>query len=207
MIKITSYGHSCFKIENENLSIVIDPFYDDSVPGLVFPNNVTAHYVFISHQHRDHAAREYINIVKTNKTIKYEEYLLPHDHEKGCKRGMVYGRIFYFDRLSFAHLGDIGDISDPSILKPFMNVDVLFVPINGTFTISSQEAKKLVDICHPRLVIPMHYENKVLGTGYPDDHQIEIFKTLFPNYLEVKNNTVIVDEHLFSYRALIFENE
>ena len=207
MIKITSYGHSCFKIEDDNLSIVIDPFYNDSVPGLVFPNNVTAHYVFISHQHRDHAAREYVSIIKTDKTIKYEEYLLPHDHEKGRKRGMVYGRIFHFNHFSFAHLGDIGDISDSLILKHFIGVDVLFVPINGVFTISSQEAKKLVDFCHPRLVIPMHYENKLCGTGYPDDHQIDEFKKIFPDYLEVKNNAVIVDKHLFSYRALIFENE
>lgn len=206
MIKITSYGHSCFKIADDDVSIIIDPFYNDSVPGLVFPTNVTANYVFVSHSHRDHAAREYINIIKTDKTIDYEEYLLPHDHEKGRKRGMVYGRIFHFGSYSFAHLSDIGDISASSILQPFMNVDILFIPINGVYTISSQEAKKLIDFCHPRLVIPMHYENKMLGTGYPDDHQIETFKKIFPNYLEVKNNTVIIDEHLFSFRALIFEN-
>ena len=33
-MKITWFGHSCFKIENDGYAIVVDPYTKGSVPGL-----------------------------------------------------------------------------------------------------------------------------------------------------------------------------
>ena len=33
-MKITWIGHSCFRIEEDGYSIIIDPYEDGSVPGL-----------------------------------------------------------------------------------------------------------------------------------------------------------------------------
>ncbi len=38
------------------------------------------------------------------------------------------------------------------------DVDILMIPIGGQFTISSQEAQRIVSQIEPRIVIPMHYE-------------------------------------------------
>ena len=37
------------------------------------------------------------------------------------------------------------------------NVDVLFVPVGGVFTIDSEAARRVVSKIRPRVAIPMHY--------------------------------------------------
>jgi L-ascorbate metabolism protein UlaG (beta-lactamase superfamily) len=203
MVKIQHLGHSSFKISNDDFSIVLDPYENGSVNGLLFPKNVEANLVLCSHEHRDHNAREYIKLISSAKSFQYQEYLLPHDHQKGNQRGLVYGRIFSFDNISFAHLGDVGDISPLNLFDPFKGVDVLFVPINGFYTISAKETKILADYIKPKLVIPMHYQIKNPPSGYPDNWQIEIFKSLFPNFLKV-SSTISLNPDIYSYQALIF---
>jgi len=203
MVTIQYLGHSSFKIASDDFSVVLDPFKNGSVNGLIFPKKIEANLVLCSHEHHDHNAREYIKLVPSTKNLIYREYLLPHDHEQGNKRGSVYGRIFSFDNISFAHLGDVGDISPLNLFDPFIGVDVLFLPINGFYTISAKETKLLTDYIKPKLIIPMHYQIKNPPSGYPDNGQIEIFKSLFPNYLKV-SYTITMNPDLYSYNALIF---
>lgn len=204
MVTIQYLGHSSFKITSEDFSIVLDPYENGSVNGLFFPKNIEANLVLCSHEHHDHNAREHIKLIPSIKNLLYKEYLFPHDHEQGNQRGFVYGRIFSFNNISFAHLGDVGDISPLSQFDPFKGVDVLFVPINGFYTISAKEAKLLTDYIKPKLVIPMHYQVKNPPSGYPDNWQIEIFKSLFPNYLKVSSSAITMNTDLYSYQALIF---
>ena len=46
-MKITWFGHSCFKIENDGYAIVVDPYTKGSIPGLAAldteANKVTVH--------------------------------------------------------------------------------------------------------------------------------------------------------------------
>lgn len=204
MVTIQYLGHSSFKIASDDFSIVLDPYENGSVNGLLFPKNIEANLVLCSHEHHDHNARGYIKLVPSQKILKYEEYLLPHDHEQGKQRGLVYGRIFSFGNISFAHLGDVGDISPLSLFDPFKGVDVLFVPINGFYTISAKEVKLLTDYIKPKLVIPMHYQIKNPPSGYPDNWQIETFKGLFSNYLKVSSSILNMHPELYSYQAVIF---
>ncbi|HNX16619.1 MAG TPA: MBL fold metallo-hydrolase [Bacilli bacterium] len=207
MLTIEYLGHSCFKIASSDVSFVIDPYQLGSVPGLIFPKQVYANKVFCSHEHHDHNARDNINLIPSNFKISVKEYLLPHDHENGRKRGMVFGRIFEIDQFSLAHLGDVGDISQLDLFDPFKAVDILFVPINGLYTISAKEAKKLADYLKPRLVIPMHYHIDNPPSGYPDDGEIAQFKNFFPQHCEVNSSGVVLKPNLFSYQALIFNKK
>lgn len=202
-MKITWLGHSCFKIEGQQVSIILDPFEDGSVPGLSPLRGESANYVFISHEHADHNASHLIQLIHKEVPFDFQQVLLPHDKQKGSKRGLVYGRIFHIDGYSLAHLGDIGDINDKALLAPFKDVDVLLVPINGQFTISAREAKQLFDYLHPGLIIPMHYEMTSPHCGYPDGGQINEFKSLFPNYIEVNGDSVDINASLLKNNALV----
>ncbi len=58
-MKLTWIGHSCFKIENDQCSVVLDPYSPGSVPGLL-PAAAQADLVICSHEHGDHNGREQI---------------------------------------------------------------------------------------------------------------------------------------------------
>lgn len=61
-MKITWIGHSCFKIEEGGYRIILDPYEDNSVPGLG-PVRETAEAVLCSHEHGDHNARKRVTLV------------------------------------------------------------------------------------------------------------------------------------------------
>ena len=64
MITLTYLGHSSFLVKYNNVSFVIDPYKDNSVPGMTLPR-VSANYVFASHDHHDHNAVELVKIEPT----------------------------------------------------------------------------------------------------------------------------------------------
>lgn len=205
MVKITYLGHASFKIEDDKLSFVLDPYQHGSVPNLRFPDGIEANHIYCSHEHQDHNARNLIKITSNQYYLDFEDHSLPHDKQSGKERGYVIGRIFKLSGLKIAHLGDIGDISDENRLKPFKGVDVLMVPINGFYTISAQDSFDLFNLLKPRLIIPMHYEIKKNKSGYPDNGQFDIFKKLFTDIKVIKGNNIVLDEEIFAHQALIFE--
>ena len=203
-MKIINYGHSCFKIIFNDLSIVLDPYQDKSVPGLVLPNNLKANYVFASHSHFDHCALEKVEVIKTNEKLDVKEIILPHDKVGGQQRGMNIARLFKLGDKTILHLGDIGDVNELFKHKELENIDIVLCPINGFFTISSLDAVKAYNVLHWKLIIPMHYEIKEKGIGYPDGNQIGIFKNNIKDYIELDNDELEVSEDLFKHKSLIF---
>lgn len=205
-IIISYYGHACFKIGYDHHSIVIDPYVDKSVPNLRLPLDMSANEVFCSHEHHDHNARELINIINDNIKVDVEEILVPHDKNNGRDRGMNYIRIFNINGYRICHLGDIGVLPNPRQLEKLNGIDILFAPINGFYTISSEEVFDLVNLIKPRVVIPMHYFNEEYRSGYKDGNQIEKFKSLFPNYYEVSyqfNISDVLDKQVVIFNKYI----
>lgn len=203
--KISYLGHACFMIESDDITIIIDPYFDNSVPHLTLKKNLSANYVYCSHEHKDHNAREYINIVPNNKNIEVEEYLIPHDNEGGRLRGMNMIRIFHIDGIRIAHLGDIGVIPNDKIINALKNVDVLLVPINGFYTLGAKDIYQLYKLTNPKIIIPMHYFNKDYQNGYPDGNQIDTFITLFKN-IKYIDNYFIAQDHLNKDKVIIFSS-
>lgn len=200
MLTIINYGHACFKFIDENASIVFDPY--DGIDGLKMPQ-VEANYLYVSHGHHDHNAIEYVDLIPTENRINIGSVLVPHDHHNGMKRGMNKIHIFYMGGYKIAHMGDVGCIPNEEVIKELKGLDILLIPINGFYTVSAKEAKEIVDLIKPRLVIPMHYYRKDNNSGLKDDGQIEIFKQLI-DYKEVNSDTVFVNEETFNKPALIF---
>ena len=203
MVKITYLGHACLLIQHNNHSFVIDPYQDDSVPGLKLPR-VNANYVFCTHNHHDHNAKELVNIIPTDYTFSYKTITVPHDHHNGQKRGLNNMYLFNIGGLRILHTGDLGCIPNENILKEISGVDIIFAPINGFYTISAQELLKICEIIRHRLIVPIHYYNEANNSGYPDGNQIDIFKDMIHDYLEVNDYSIEIDEKLFDFKALIF---
>lgn len=77
----------------------------------------------------------------------------------------------------------VGDTDATTELENLKNIDVLFLPIGGTYTMNAKEAASLANHIQPKLVIPMHYGSVV---GSKDD------ETEFVNHLNKNINYEIL---------------
>lgn len=200
-MKIINLGHACFKVEGKDFSIIFDPYQDEYVPNLKLPRNLECDYLFISHEHEDHNAT---NLVKVNNVgqLEYDTILIPHDKNNGLLRGFNKIHIVNVDGFKLVHLGDTG-VLDFSLMT-LNDVDVLFVPINGFYTISALEAIHLINTIKPKVVIPMHYFNNINKSGYPDGDQIEIFKKHIGEFIEL--NTYQIEIKKGDKGVIIFKS-
>ncbi|MCD8326793.1 MAG: MBL fold metallo-hydrolase [Lachnospiraceae bacterium] len=165
-MKITWIGHSCFKIEKDGFSIIIDPYADGSVPGYL-PVRETVDMVLCTHEHSDHNFREGVTLTgRTKLPFKVETIDTYHDDEGGTKRGT--NKIFMIDdgETQVAHFGDLGCVLTPEQLLRLRYMDAVFIPVGGFFTINARQAADLVHFIKPRIVIPMHYHSTSKGFGY-----------------------------------------
>lgn len=181
-MKIQWIGHSCFKLmESTGTSIVTDPY---SGIGYREPT-LQADAVTSSHGHFDHNNFRMIsgNPVLFSepgfydfKGVKITGIRSYHDGESGKKRGENTIFKFRMDGLDICHLGDIGTELTPRLLDSLLPVNVLMIPVGGTYTINAQQAKEYVDALMPDLVLPMHYKTKSLSL---DLDRVEEFLKLF----------------------------
>jgi len=169
MAKISYAGNSCFEISVSNgkdhsAEIVIDPF--DEETGLKVPN-FSADIVLSTHNHHDHN-----NI----KAVKGEPFVIQgpgeyevkgvfvqgipafHDDKEGQEKGQNTIYVIEAEDMRFCHLGDLGQkqLTDEQLEK-IDGVDVLMVPVGGTYTIDSTLAQRIISQIEPKIVIPMHY--------------------------------------------------
>jgi L-ascorbate metabolism protein UlaG (beta-lactamase superfamily) len=79
------------------------------------------------------------------------------------------GFIVTASNMRIYHTGDSDFIPEMKSL----NVDVILVPIGGTYTMDARDAARLVNELKPKFVIPMHY-----GSIVGSDRDLEEFKKL-----------------------------
>lgn len=162
-------GQSCFQISttpNKNglVSIVIDPF--DKETGLKVPK-FQANILLTTHNHRDHnntraVSGEYLLINRPGeydiKSIFIEGIPSFHDDSQGKEKGANTIYTIKSEDIKICHLGDLGQKElNPEQLKRIGEVDILMIPIGGTYTIDSSEAIKIMAQIEPKIIIPMHY--------------------------------------------------
>ena len=205
-MKIINLGHACYLLKGSSVSVVIDPYRDRSVPNLKLPH-VEANYVLCSHDHYDHDAKNLVTTVPTSEELNYKITVVPHDHHRGAHRGLNKMHLFNIDGYRILHTGDLGCIPPQDVLEEMKNADILLAPINGYYTISAKELKEIMDIVNPKVTIPMHYFKKEKNSGYPDGGQIDEFKSLVGDFLEVDGYEIDVDDNLFKNRVVIFKKE
>lgn len=162
-MEITHLGHACFRLRGKNVALLIDPFSEEI--GLKM-TKVTADAVLTTHQHADHHDLSKVEgyRVLIEGPGEYEvggAQILGiaafHDKSKGSERGRVTLYEIKMDGLSLVHLGDLGDKLTDKQVEDLDDVDILMVPVGGTFTIDPAAAGEVVVQLEPKIVIPMHY--------------------------------------------------
>ena len=165
MLRIRWHGHSCFEITNE-ITLVTDPHDGKSIG--IHALDVLGDIILVSHDHYDHNSVESVEKeesivvkdgrIKTVLGVKIRGVASFHDESAGRKRGENIIYVFTMDNISFCHLGDLGHELDEDAVQQIGDVDVLFIPIGGNFTIDAEKAWNVINGIKPKIVIPMHYK-------------------------------------------------
>lgn len=174
-MQIIWYGHSCFLIKtNSGKRILMDPFNDTLGYNNDFPK---CDIITISHSHFAHSYvnKENYNTKVINNCESFSSNYIDitgintfHDNCNGLKRGTNIIFLFKIDGLHICHLGDIGHIPSSLILDNLKNLDILFIPIGGHFTIDGNKAYEICSLIQPKLIIPMHYKTNTLKINLDD---------------------------------------
>ncbi|OGZ69457.1 MAG: hypothetical protein A3D44_03475 [Candidatus Staskawiczbacteria bacterium RIFCSPHIGHO2_02_FULL_42_22] len=201
-MKITWAGQSCFHISLSNgkdhsADVVIDPFGEI---GLKMPN-FSADILLVSHGHADH---------NETKAIKGTPFLIEnpgeyevkgvfvqgidsfHDNVQGKERGKNTIYLIEAEDMRLCHLGDFGqqELTDEQLEK-IGKVDILMIPVGGTFTIDGHEAAKVIGQIEPKVVIPMHY-------GLP---KLKVQLEGVEKFLKAMGKSSVVPQEKFTMKA------
>lgn len=162
------HGHACFEVvDSRGFTIAIDP-HDGYSIGLK-PPSFRADAILITHEHFDHNA--YSAVAKPGAerySMREGEFLVGgryratgvrfyHDKVRGRRRGEVVVYRIEVEGVSLLHLGDLGHVPDDTALAPLKPVDLVLIPVGGTFTIDPREAIEVLKVLDPKVSIPMHY--------------------------------------------------
>lgn len=172
MLQIRWHGHSCFGITNE-ITLVTDP-HDGKSIGIHAPS-VTGDIILVSHDHYDHNSVKSVEkegskvITDTRKrnisNVEIKGIESFHDECCGEKRGSNTIYKFTMENITFCHMGDLGHDLDEETVQKIGDVDILFIPIGGTFTLDVKQAWRIIKKVKPRIAVPMHY--KIGGLSLP----------------------------------------
>lgn len=166
---ITWLGHACFRVETKGGTILIDPF--SSEIGLR-PPRIKDDLVLVSHQHYDHNNLQGLNseafVIDTpgeyeKQGISIRGILSFHDKSGGKERGVNTIQVIKAEDITLCHMGDFGQEKlEDSQVEEIGDVDILMIPVGGTYTIQYKEAVAVIGQIEPKIIIPMHYKVKDL---------------------------------------------
>lgn len=199
-MQIIRLGHSCFKIQNNEATLLIDPFSE--AIGLPMPKT-SADILLLSHEHYDHANSDAVRgnpfIINTPGEYEIKDFFIYaissfHDNSGGKERGSNLIFLIEAEGIRIAHLGDFGQANlTEEQLKKLEGVDILLVPVGGVYTIDAKAAAEIISEIEPRLIIPMHYFEKGLKIKLDD---VEKFKKEMGNKIEVMDKLKIKKKEL-----------
>ncbi|MDD5658950.1 MAG: MBL fold metallo-hydrolase [Actinomycetota bacterium] len=201
--KITFYGHSMFVIRSKNgINIGTDPYNEQVKSNLpdVFANVVT-----ISHSHFDHSN---LNLFKGKpkiiretgihdfEGISFHGFSSFHDNMRGASRGNNIIFKFEVDGIKFAHFGDYGSTAEEKTISELKDIDIIFIPVGGVYTINHREAINLINKLNPKIAIPMHFKEKDTRIEVDDINPFKNSLGAFNKVKEVGNSFEISKEEL-----------
>jgi len=169
-MKLKWFGQSCFLLTSQaGTRVLMDPFGKGL--GYRVPE-LQADIVSTSHHHFDHNNIAAVNGnfyhidthgSYTDKDIAITGTLTCHDNVQGAKRGSNVIFTFSVDGLRVCHCGDLGHVLTPEQLQAIGKVDVLLLPVGGTFVLNAAEALEVRGQLQPAITIPMHYRTRAMG--------------------------------------------
>jgi len=168
-VRVTYLSHSCFEMQDIDHTLLIDPFFSKENPNA--PRYAgKPDVVLITHEHFDHITAEKFSatvVVPPTLAGRFRKTVVMERGQtklvEGIRVTMVgashhqskypAGYVFELGGVRFVHLGD----TYLDGVQPLENIDVLFIPIGGFFTMDVEEALQALDIIKPEVAIPMHF--------------------------------------------------
>ena len=180
--------------------------WPDDIDGLPEKLEI-ANLILLTHEHKDHCKLVTINRLSNEHTLIYGpekckkeirnivvgkigEEIIKNDftvkvipsyntvdgfaENKVHKKGKCFGYIIQVDKLNVYHPGDSSYIPE---MNDLINIDVAFIPIDGKFTMTVEEAINASIAINPRIVVPIHD----MGNADP-----EIFKNRLESISNIK---------------------
>ena len=212
------YGQSCVRIRGKNASVVFDPF-DPQFVGFKAPK-ISADIVTVSHAHQDH---NNVDLV-TGATEGQSPFVISgpgeygvlgvsvfgistfHDKKNGAERGRNTLYQITIDGITFLHCGDLGHRLTDEYLRELADIDVLFIPVGGGYTIDGVEAAEVVAELEPSIVIPIHY--RVEGLKFPLDPVDKFLKAVgSENVAAVAKLTISKDKLPEETQVVVLEKQ
>ena len=174
-MRVEWLGHSAFLLTaSDGTRIITDPYVPGSFSGDIKygPIREAADAVTVSHHHQDHDGSSRLpgkpKVYDAKGSFKAGSVSIVgvetfHDESQGTRRGRNTVFVFEADGLRVCHCGDLGHLLTPQQVAAIGRVDVLLVPVGGTFTLDAAGARKVAAQLAARAAIPMHYKTDKLG--------------------------------------------
>ena len=190
-MKIKWYGHACFRIEGDGVSIVTDP-YTPEVAGLDPMEEPADVVIMSSATDRFHSNASMIpgdpKIVNALEIagrgpvevngVEFEAFPTMESlkHKESPDENAIY--CFDVEGISILHMGDLVNRHAGEQLDRLRGkVDVLLALTGGPPTIELEDLDRVIEEIGPRIVIPMHYQIPRLKL---DILSLEAFTSRYP---------------------------
>jgi L-ascorbate metabolism protein UlaG (beta-lactamase superfamily) len=181
-MRVEWFGQSAFRLDAGGKTVAVDPFGDMSAlsrdRGIQWDypaiEGVEPDLLLVTHEHGDHNGVEAIGgspltLRSTAGSLdspigQVTAVASEHDDKAGTERGPNTIFAFELDGVRVCHMGDFGQngLREEQVAA-IGEVDLLFVPIGGGFTIGAEQAALVVERLSPRWVVPMHYRTPRVG--------------------------------------------
>jgi L-ascorbate metabolism protein UlaG (beta-lactamase superfamily) len=171
-MKITWYGHSAFKLTTvDGINIIIDPYQPGGLGGAIRYDQITdpADGVLISHDHADHNFTEGIRgpfkVIRKEGLYNIKSVMIKAiktDHGLGMGDNLIF--VVEADGVKVVHLGDIGHTLSTNTIAQLGKVDVLMIPVDGIYSVTLEDAGRIMEEVKAPLVFPMHFKTSKGGS-------------------------------------------
>lgn len=190
-------GHACFLLNDGKTQVLIDPFLTGNTLAAASAEEVAPHMIFVTHGHSDHVGDAIAIAKRTGATVYCTVDLgdaiftpagistvtgnlggwlktpfgrvkfVSAVHGSGAPGCLCCGFLFEIGGKKVYHAGDTALTMDMELLRG-EHIDVALLPIGDVFTMGPEDALQAVQMIHPVLTIPMHYNTMPPIVQNPD---------------------------------------
>jgi len=176
-MRIRWLGHSAFLLTaGDGTRVITDPYVPGSFGGDIryAPIRDRADVVTVSHHHQDHDGVSGLpgkpQVFDREGAFEFGSLAVSgvetfHDESQGKQRGRNIVFVLAADKLRVCHCGDLGHVLTREQAAAIGKVDLLLVPVGGTFTVDAVQASEVAGQLGARITIPMHFKTDKLGFG------------------------------------------
>lgn len=175
-VDIQWLGHSSFKFTFSGSQVLLTDPFDDTL-GYPIPKKkkLVPDVVLVSNDHFDHNDVKRLKghplILREEGATKYFDIRFTGiksfaDQENGLKRGENIIFTWRWEGINFCFLGELAQPLSKEQVKKIGKVDVLFIPVGGTYTLDATEARQVILQLNPSVIFPMHFRTEALNANW-----------------------------------------